>query len=297
MSEHAAFKEAVFFLEGNQVSGEMRYSEFEDLLKRTGPMAAEPSTVLRGIYAVIGSALAVRGIVCFKLRVDAEGYADAEFSVPLRHLVSAAGPGPDLGCGAIRLACRSQCPVSWHATNLWEPEVAGDADPSTSPLLQVQQVVWRNRLGIRITADVPDLSPPDTIDPALAPAVAPSVAPSVAPEPRPRARAAAPAKEHPPRPAPVRRDTAASPARPELESTLDRTFGEQRSLNVRQLMIQHNRRIESLTRKHRLELEQQQQIYLDQIRSARAEVQHLKAQLKHEQSRSQRLQQLLRGEV
>jgi hypothetical protein len=50
-------------------------------------------------------------------------------------------------------------------------------------------------------------------------------------------------------------------------------------------------------RRHRVELEQQQQIYLDQIRTTRDEVQRLRTLLSHERTRSQRLQRLLRGEV
>jgi hypothetical protein len=239
-----AFKEAVFFFKGERISSELHYNEFEALVTRAVPVSAPPGTRVRGIYAVIGTSLAVRGAVCFELGVDREGYVDPEFSVPLRHLVRSAGPGPDVGCGVIRLACHSQCPVAWHAANLWEPDLATEQNP----LRLVQEKVWRNRLGIRITSDVPHLGAPDQ------------------PGPEPTAE--------PPR-------DAAAAGGAEIDA----------------LEARHRQQIEALVRKHRLELEQQQQIYLDQVRATREEVHRLKTLLAREQSRTQRLQQMLRGEV
>jgi hypothetical protein len=277
--EPDAFKEAVFLFDGARISSEMHYGEFEALLNRAASVQGKPGSTVRGIYALIGSALAVRGMVCFELRVDREGYADPEFSVPLRHLVRTAGPGPDLGCGAIHLACRSQCPLSSHAESLWEPEQTGD----TGPLRLVQQTVWRNRLRIEIPADVPDLPPLRGASSDARPDRTTTPPPAVAETPK-----AAPVVSS----LPTIPDEGAA-----HEATLDEAFGQERRVRVQQLLDQHKRHIDQLTRKHRLELEQQQQIYLNQIRSTREEMQRLKAALRHEQSRSQRLQQLLRGEV
>lgn len=43
-----------------------------------------------------------------------------------------AGHGPDLGNGHIQLACRSQCPVSWHNRWMW--------DPNNSPLNELATI-------------------------------------------------------------------------------------------------------------------------------------------------------------
>ncbi len=102
---------------------------------------------MRGAYVVVGTGLAVRGLVTFMLRIDENGHADPGFSVPLRHLVRHAGPGPDIGCGTIRLASRAQCSVSWHAMNLWEPEGEGESNP----IRVVQRAAWRNRLGLKLS--------------------------------------------------------------------------------------------------------------------------------------------------
>jgi hypothetical protein len=83
----------------------------------------------------------------------------------------------------------------------------------------------------------------------------------------------------------------------QADDKIDQAFGEEGRISLTQLIQQHNNSVDSLTRKYRLDLEQQQQIYLDQIRGCRDEIQRLKALLRHEQNRNRRLQQLLRGEV
>jgi len=61
-------------------------------------------------------------------------------------------------------------------------------------------------------------------------------------------------------------------------------------------MIRHrNEQLTDVSTKYRSEMEQQQQTYLDQIRSCRDEIQKLKAELRNERERSRRLQELLRG--
>src|SRR4030095_10321249 len=141
MSQQDAFAEAVLFFDGNEISVEMHYAEFETLLNQAATLEQMAGRVARGAYLVIGTGLAIRGAVCFQLRFDQKGHADREFSVPLRHLVRHAGPGPDVGGGTIRLASRNQCSVSWHAMNLWEPDGEGEANP----LKVAQRAIWRNR--------------------------------------------------------------------------------------------------------------------------------------------------------
>ena len=81
------------------------------------------------------------------------------------------------------------------------------------------------------------------------------------------------------------------------DQKIDQAFGDEGRISLTHLIQQHNQSIDSLTRKYRTDLEQQQQIYLDQIRGCRDEIQRLKGLLRHEQNRNRRLQQLLRGEV
>lgn len=284
MSQQDAFAEAVFFFEGDDISVEMHYPEFESLLNQATTLEDFAASQVRGAYVVVGTGLAVRGLVTFLLRVDENGRADPGFSVPLRHLVRHAGPGPDIGCGAIRLASRAQCSVSWHATNLWEPEGEGEQNP----IRVVQRVVWRNRLALKLKSE------PGTEAPLLS-LRAPDVDNEARLEPGHAAKGKPGAKSAPkaaPRRSPVKASDIV-----QADDKIDQAFGEEGRISLTQLIQQHNNSLDSLTRKYRLDLEQQQQIYLDQIRGCRDEIQRLKALLRHEQNRSKRLQQLLRGEV
>jgi hypothetical protein len=267
MSQQDAFAEAVFFFDGDDIAVEMHYAEFESLLNQATTLEQFAASQVRGAYVVVGTGLAIRGMVTFLLRIDEDGRADSNFTVPLRHLVRHAGPGPDIGHGPIRLASRSQCSVSWHAMNLWEPEGEGDAHP----LRVVQRLVWRNRLALK-------LSKVDVESPFVDGSI-------VTPTGEPVGKAG-------PKSAPRK-----SKGGDQADVKIDQAFGEEGRISLTQLIQQHNNSVDSLTRKYRLDLEQQQQIYLDQIRGCRDEIQRLKTLLRHEQNRNRRLQQLLRGEV
>jgi hypothetical protein len=211
------------------------------------------------------------------LRIDENGHADSGFSVPLRHLVRHAGPGPDIGCGTIRLASRAQCSVSWHAMTLWEPKGEGGANPTRV----VKRAAWRNRLGLKLSKTEAGGEAPFLMLPGLDDASngAKPEAPGAKAGPKPAAK------------------KISSKALVQADDKIDQAFGEEGRISLTQLIQQHNNSIDSLTRKYRLDLEQQQQIYLDQIRGCRDEIQRLKALLRHEQNRNCRLQQLLRGEA
>jgi hypothetical protein len=82
----------------------------------------------------------------------------------------------------------------------------------------------------------------------------------------------------------------------QLEERLTETFGEEGKLNLENLIKQHTERLSKVSEKYRSDLERQQQVYLDQIRTCKDQIQRLKSALRNEQERSRRLQQLLRGE-
>ena len=147
MTEQDGFEEVVvlFNAESTGIEAEMRAEDFEALIKGSGGLEQFAASVVRAAFAVVGAALSLRGLVFFTFKVDEEGRVDASFNLPLRYLVDNAGLGPDLGTGAVRLACRGQCPVPWHSVNLWEPK--DDAEGGSIQL--VQKVIWRNRLGLR----------------------------------------------------------------------------------------------------------------------------------------------------
>ncbi len=249
-SEQDGLEEIVllFDADGAAVSAEMLFAEFEALVNQAAPLDEHAASVVKAVYGVVATGLRLRGLVFFQFKVDEEGLLDASFNVPLRYLVRNAGAGPDLGMGSVRLACRGQCPVPWHAVNLWQPQGEGDAHPA----MLAQKAVWRNRLGLKPMATTP-----------------------------------------------VHDDLVCSSVSEEqlvLEERLTKTFGEDGKVSLQQLIAQHNQQLSEVGQKYRADLAQQQRGYLDQIRDCRDEMQKLKATLRHEQERSRRLQELLRGE-
>jgi hypothetical protein len=82
-----------------------------------------------------------------------------------------------------------------------------------------------------------------------------------------------------------------------LEARLTDTFGEAGKLSLQDVIRLHKQQLEETKLKYRDDLEQHQQTYLDQIRDCREQIHELKVALRQEQSRNQRLQQMLRGEI
>ena len=124
MQKKPQMVEAVMFFNERGVCKEMLYAEFEALLDGVVNMPEYADQQMRVAYLLINPRLLVRAVVFFYLDFDERGAADKGWNIPLRHLADNAGRGPDLGAGPIRLACRSQCPVSWHQMHLWDPSLA-----------------------------------------------------------------------------------------------------------------------------------------------------------------------------
>ena len=116
--------EAVMFFSERGICKQMMFPEFEALLDGVVNMPEFADEQMRAVFVVINPRLLVRSVVLFLLDFDERGEADKGWNIPLRHLAERAGRGPDLGAGPIRLACRSQCPVSWHQMHLWDPNLS-----------------------------------------------------------------------------------------------------------------------------------------------------------------------------
>jgi hypothetical protein len=323
MSKREGLAEAVLVFEpdGLTVSHELRLEDFQSMIAGLSSFEEFAASIAKAAYVVVGDALSVQGIAFFTFRVDEDGRVDPVFNLPLRYLVDNAGTGPDLGAGPIRLACRSQCPVPWHSVNLWQPLLEGD----DSAAVRVQKAVWRNRLGLKASGRLelnPDEvqldadhaanhTPADLLfgeDLPRAPNGngGPNTLPARTPEPPapPRAASPRPATPRPAAPRPAAPRAFSSPLPPpahnggreEHEARLTEAFGPEGKVNVEKLVRQHNEQMARVSERYRGDLERQQQMYLDQIRNCRNEIQRLKSALRQEQDRSRRLQQLLRGE-
>jgi len=134
--------EAVFFLDDNQVTRHMLFSEFEALLNGLGVLPDYADEEAKVVYTIISRAGKIKALVFFMLYFDEDGRADASWNVPVERLAEVSGPGPDLGGGPIRLACRGQCSINWHQNDLWDP----DMTPGSNDFLLLRKAVENNRL-------------------------------------------------------------------------------------------------------------------------------------------------------
>ena len=141
--------EAVMFFSERGICKQMMFPEFEALLDGVVNMPEFADEQMRAVFVVINPRLLVRAAVFFFLDFDEDGRPDKGWNIPLQHLAERAGRGPDLGAGPIRLACRSQCPVSWHQMHLWDPSLA----PAQNDLVLLRDAVKRNQLGLLIEDD------------------------------------------------------------------------------------------------------------------------------------------------
>ena len=143
---------AVVFFDANVVVKEMLQVEFEAVLDQVVGLSEFAGREINACFLRINQRLQIVGAVFFLVDFDARGYVNRSWNVPIEHLLENAGRGPDLGGGRIRLACRSQCSVPWHARQLWDPVLEG----ADSSLQQMVQAIQRNRLGLAV--DVPEVT-------------------------------------------------------------------------------------------------------------------------------------------
>ncbi len=136
--------EAIMFFDDGNVVKEMLYPEFEAMLDHVVGVDDFKSREVPSVYVRIDSKLNVTAAVFFLIRFNEQGYTDKNWNIPLQHLADSSGSGPDLGAGAIQLACRSQCSVSWHYRSLWDPVV----NEEENYLTLLANKIRKNRLGL-----------------------------------------------------------------------------------------------------------------------------------------------------
>lgn len=142
--------DVVVFFEGEHVTKEMLYVEFEAVLDQVVGIAEFANMQRRAAFVRVDRYLDVTGVVFFLVNFGDDGYADPNWNVPLQHMAETSGQGPDIGSGKpIRLACRSQCNVPWHQRDLWDPDLN-----QHQTLLQLQKRLKENRLCLIVPDDV-----------------------------------------------------------------------------------------------------------------------------------------------
>ena len=151
--------EAVLFFNDGGVCKEMLYPEFEAMLDGVVSMLEFADQQMRVAYVLVNARLQIRAAVFFYLDFNEDGSADSGWNIPLRSLAERTGRGPDLGAGPIRLACHSQCPVSWHQMHLWDP----DLTPGKNHFVMLRDRIKRNQLGLLVEEEAPQAVPTERL--------------------------------------------------------------------------------------------------------------------------------------
>ncbi|RBW50148.1 DNA repair protein [Marinobacter sp. F3R11] len=136
---------AVFFIEGNEVARQMRASEFGAFLDGYVGLSDLAETDVKAVLVDLSSDLLVRALVFFRIWFDEEGRADSSWNMPVEDLAARGAKGPNMGGGAIRLVCRSQCPEPKYASELWDP----DMTPGNNHFQVIRKAVKANKLKFR----------------------------------------------------------------------------------------------------------------------------------------------------
>ncbi|KPP97916.1 DNA repair protein [Marinobacter sp. HL-58] len=143
---------AVFFMDGSNVSRQMRASEFGAFLDGYVGLSDLADSDVKAVYVLLGTDLLVRSLVFFRIYFDEEGRADSHWNLPVEKLARKGAKGPDMGAGPIRLVCRSQCPKSVNAEELWDP----DMTPGSNHFQAIRRAVDANSLKLRKVDPAPE---------------------------------------------------------------------------------------------------------------------------------------------
>ncbi|MDL0430345.1 DNA repair protein [Marinobacter sp. TBZ242] len=143
---------AVFFMDGSNVSRQMRASEFGAFLDGYVGLSDLADTDVKAVYVLLGTDLLVRSLVFFRIYFDEEGRADSHWNLPIEKLAQKGAKGPDMGGGPIRLVCRSQCPKSTNPEELWDP----DMTPGSNHFQAIRRAVESNSLKFRKVEAAPE---------------------------------------------------------------------------------------------------------------------------------------------
>lgn len=156
-----SLQEAVFILHQHDVVASYWLADFEQRVRRQSSLASIASDKLLAAYVQIGNHRCAEAIVLFEIPLQRDssevGVPVSDWYMPLRRLADSAGRGPNMGAGRIKLACQTQCSISWHADSLWEPV--------TSDFMAIRKALRDNRLAAGATTGQ---SAEKTVDPVSA---------------------------------------------------------------------------------------------------------------------------------
>jgi flagellar biosynthesis GTPase FlhF len=154
MSFRNSYAEAVFIFDAKEIAREMHFSEFEAVLEGFVPLTEQAAQQVHAVYLRVEAGSVITAAVFFLIDFDKAGFADKRWNVPIEQLADTSAEGPDLGGGAIRLACRSQCAIAWHQHQLWDPQMT----PQCNHFAAIKKAVKRNSLHLSFPEPVPTLT-------------------------------------------------------------------------------------------------------------------------------------------
>ncbi|ASK36458.1 hypothetical protein CEK62_07455 [Alcanivorax sp. N3-2A] len=165
MAVSSVTSEAVLFCADSGGTKGMLYADFEAILDGMVGVPEFAGREVRGAYCLVNGQMRAKAMVLFLIDFDEDGMADRTWNIPLRHLAEHGGPGPDMGAGPIRLACRSQCPVAWHQDQLWDPGMK----PGANDFVTVRDLLRSRgpKMGLEVDEERPPPSPPMLRDGAV----------------------------------------------------------------------------------------------------------------------------------
>jgi hypothetical protein len=105
---------------GKQVSKILSEYQFDALLDGDEPLDGLVGNIPVAYVVASDDGYGI-SLVLFNLPLNSQGFCLDGWNLPLQRLADTAGPGPNLGIGRIRLACFSQCSISFHKDSLWDP--------------------------------------------------------------------------------------------------------------------------------------------------------------------------------
>ncbi|NHN35671.1 hypothetical protein G8764_00005 [Pseudomaricurvus alcaniphilus] len=156
--QRSADYRAVFIFADKKLVRQLLWLEFEAVLDGFVPLVEQASQKVQAVYLTLAAGPTVKAAVFFLIDFDEQGFADQRWNIPVEQLAENSAPGPDLGGGPIRLACRSQCSISWHQQQLWDP----DMEPDSGHFASIRKAVEVNRLHFPAREEntaKPDLAP------------------------------------------------------------------------------------------------------------------------------------------
>jgi len=155
------YSEIICLFGNKNISKQMPFSEFEAILDGYATTPEVAGQQIRAAYIIVDYRLHITACVLFLVDFAPDGSINKSWNIPLRHMAEIAGPGPDLGSGPIRLVCRSQCPISWHQSNLWDPSMGATKDDFRAMVALVKEnrlclpVHDRNKMNTEGAAQTP----------------------------------------------------------------------------------------------------------------------------------------------